>query len=415
MPADTLLGADSFSKTKERISDTLIEVPSWRASNSELLGDELMPSGCLAAIRFLEAFEPPLSPETMATLRVESPRQGLTLPVLRALGHDGLADVLGITSAVERARIIASEGKGIVDGPMLPRVLESPKRIIRIFEVRRVNFLQILSVDPINQRFDAHVFVELVIRDGALDEHLMQDTEEFQFPYPSARWFWQKQVDFSNSISHEVLESKVLKPKDCDDLVCQLRVRGTFSETLELTYFPFDFQDLTVTLEIKCAKEGPVPVQIRIADDVHTSVSNQAFSMSNVWGLSPFVRCSLGQSGVDLDTDRPKTYAALNCSAGVARLSLFCALPGLDRRTAGFSPSTLTCPAALLTQRSGDRDPELQTLPTSSCLCLSSPSSPYSVQRGSTEGIRQTAAATRSRCCSRLQRTSSRPLGCFPR
>ena len=277
---------------------------------------------CLAAVRYLRELEPPLRPETIARLCDEVPRQGLTLPVLRALGHQGLVDVLGIDSVVERARIIASEGIGIID-PLSPRKVKHKGKLVRTFEVRRVNFLQIQSVDPINQAFDAHIFFELAIRGGALDEHLMQDTEEFTYPYPSAKWFWHQQVDFSNSISHEVLESKVLQPKDSDDILCQLRVRGTFSETLEFSRFPLDFQDLTVTLEIKCAKEGPVPARIDIPEDVHASVRSQHFSMANVWMLSPVVRCSQGMAGVDLDTDRPKTYAALNCSAGVARLSLF--------------------------------------------------------------------------------------------
>ena len=186
----------------------------------------------------------------MMKLRAQVVEQGLSLPMLRAMGHEGLDKQFGIESLIERVRILASEGNGIApkdegDGvPIAKRVVENKGKVKRIFELTRVNFLKISWIDPINQSFSAHVFIECVIRGGALDEHLMQDDDSFQFPYPSAKWFWRQQVDFSNSISHEVVETKVARvPPDSDDLTFQLRVIGTFSETLELRRFPLDVQD----------------------------------------------------------------------------------------------------------------------------------------------------------------------------
>ena len=76
-----------------------------------------------------------------------------------------------------------------------------------------------------------------------------------------------------------------------------MRVDGTFSERFELHKFPIDQQDLTVSLEIKCALEGPAPARITVSADVSTGIDVERFDMNNVWDLSHHVYLEAADSG----------------------------------------------------------------------------------------------------------------------
>ena len=68
------------------------------------------------------------------------------------------------------------------------------------------------------------------------------------------------QVDFGNSVGHEIAEQKIYTPKTDDDIHLVMRVVGDFSYQFKLNNFPADYQDLDVTLEIRCDKKGLTPV-----------------------------------------------------------------------------------------------------------------------------------------------------------
>ena len=64
-------------------------------------------------------------------------------------------------------------------------------------------------------------------------------------------------------------------------------------------------------------------MEIQLSKDLQASVKTQHFAMINIWRLSEKLSVTPGLSGVDLNTANPKTYAAVNCSARVSRLSTF--------------------------------------------------------------------------------------------
>ena len=277
-----------------------------------------------ATLRFLSALDPPLSEDVLDALRKIVSAQGLSMDVLRALGHDGLIDV-GVSRCVDRARILASSG---LDVP-IKRKVENTGKKLREFEVSRVSFFQLKGIDPVAQCFDAHVYFEFIVRGAAHDLDLMEPGEDFSYPYPPLAWYWNHQVDFPNAVAHEVKECKIIPgPKvnnqPSPDMVCIIRVDGTFSERLELHKFPIDQQDLTVSLEIKCAQEGPTPVRIIVPEGVKAGIDKERFDMNNIWDLSENVVLKAEESGLKLNGGvREKTYISLHASASVCRLTSF--------------------------------------------------------------------------------------------
>ena len=251
-------------------------------------------------------------------------RPGITLPILRAMGHEGLKD-LGFASALDRAIILATEG----DAPR-PKVddhvsdHEKKKRRTCTFEVVRAEIVQVKEIDPIEQKFGATVLFEFVVRNGAKDPDFWPDdgkdeSDAFRFPCPPARWFWHNQVYLTNALSFELLEKpKVVRKPDSDDLTCMFFATGEFQERFELESFPFDAQTLTMILEIKCAINGPVPAEILIPKEVIRKVDVSNFHKNNVWYLSNNVKVDPHWTGVE-----PKLYPALKCSFTVGRRSAF--------------------------------------------------------------------------------------------
>ena len=63
------------------------------------------------AIDYLAAIDPPLQADTMEKLRSALPASHVGLSTIAALGSEGLAEVAGISSAIERARIISAIGE----------------------------------------------------------------------------------------------------------------------------------------------------------------------------------------------------------------------------------------------------------------------------------------------------------------
>ena len=247
-------------------------------------------------------------------------QSGLTLPVMRAMGHEGLKE-LGLCSAVDRAKILVTNG----DAP-LPKVESNYPKKPRTFEVKRADITQVKDIDPINQTFGATVLFEFVVRNGADDPDFWPDDgldecDQFRFPYPPARWFWHNQVYLVNALSFEMLEQpKVVRMPETSDLTCIFYVTGEFQERYELETFPFDVQTLTIILEIKCAKEGPLPVEIFIPKEAECrkAVEVKNFHKDNVWMLSRDVTLEHGETGVGT-----KRYPALKCSFTVGRRSAF--------------------------------------------------------------------------------------------
>jgi len=197
-----------------------------------------------------------------------------------------------------------------------------PPKLIRKIEVVRLEMKQLSGIDQVSQTFHAVMLIVLKMPGGALDEHLVKDFDGF--PYddngkptfrPSAQWYL-TQIAFPNGREVEELESKVTK--EGNDLHLMKRIRGEFQEKFELQKFPFDVQDLTITLTVNCATQGPVPVEISCPEDAGLGVDVYNFAFMDVWDLFPNLTTERATVGAT-----KRRFPALHIRACVARKSEF--------------------------------------------------------------------------------------------
>eukprot|EP00928_Gymnodinium_smaydae_P088582 TRINITY_DN72651_c0_g1_i1.p1 TRINITY_DN72651_c0_g1~~TRINITY_DN72651_c0_g1_i1.p1 ORF type:complete len:512 (-),score=55.08 TRINITY_DN72651_c0_g1_i1:124-1659(-) len=184
--------------------------------------------------------------------------------------------------------------------------------------VLRINLLQLQSIDQIHQTVSARLFIQLSIPQGGLDEDLCRDLydEEPKFPAdtlrPGAAWFMH-QIDFPTAVDYQIISRKVVKMYE--DLHMIIKLQGTFFERMELGDFPFDIQQLKMTMSFNCAAEGVVPVAFANVTNAALSIDMDTFALSNMWTLFPFLRVDC----IDVTPMPATTYPAITLKAVVAR------------------------------------------------------------------------------------------------
>jgi len=161
----------------------------------------------------------------------------------------------------------------------------------RTLRVQTVDILQVSAIDDVSQRFSAQILAQFRIDGGALDAALTAGGKGFPMGadgkptfLPPAGWYL-AQFDATNVVpgTFEVLEERVLTIGD--DLVLNLRFNGVFFEYMELQRFPFDVQDLQVTLACNCRTTGRVSVDLVVAKDAISAVVPAGFQLFHLWDL----------------------------------------------------------------------------------------------------------------------------------
>ena len=194
----------------------------------------------------------------------------------------------------------------------------------RVLEIRRVTFLQITDIDVVTQQYRAHVYIEVVIQDGAADERLANKENTFTEDkasewtvVPSALWYIENQLHISNSLEQEVREVKVIQQGN--DLVLIKRVFGLFYSVMDLHHFPVDSQDLTLNIECQCAVGGPFPVKfVTHPERTTANIFKANFMPTNMWVLGDKVDLVIEPSTLDLGASS-KTYPAFKVRMHVLR------------------------------------------------------------------------------------------------
>ena len=186
------------------------------------------------------------------------------------------------------------------------------KPLCRNLSVARVDVTHLAEIDQISQTFYARLLLILQIKGGANDPNLTSEYEGFPFDgegrptfRPSGLWYL-GQIDFPNGKEIKTLESKVTKQGD--DLQLIKRIEGRFFERFELRNFPFDRQDLTITVSANCSCEGPVPVDFRVGDDPQLGVDTINFPHGDIWELSPALSASLATVGASSSRRFPAVH-----------------------------------------------------------------------------------------------------------
>jgi hypothetical protein len=132
---------------------------------------------------------------------------------------------------------------------------------------------------------------------GALDPDFNSESEEFPVGadgkptyLPGAGWYL-KRLDFNNAIRFEMVGKGKVSVSG-DDVILAARFEGQFIEPMELRDFPFDVQDLTVSLAINCRTTGMTPAHFVLAEDgkFRHVIRKRHFKMHNEWKLRNDVR-----------------------------------------------------------------------------------------------------------------------------
>lgn len=208
--------------------------------------------------------------------------------------------------------------------PIAEPLLRGPKLCL---EPLRINLLQVKSIDQVAQSFKARVFIQLVIRGGALDSELSRKDDVFPATgRPSALWYL-KQIHFPNAANLTWLEAKVVPMASShepgapiDDLHIVLRADGEFYQRMELHHFPVDSQQLSVICSLNCANEGSVPVFFETSDKAMAlSVDLDNFTLTNSWVLRP----NLDLAPTTVQPMAGRSYPGLKISAHVERRPMY--------------------------------------------------------------------------------------------
>ena len=106
------------------------------------------------------------------------------------------------------------------------------------------------------------------------------------------------------------------------DLQLIKRVEGEFFSRFELRSFPFDAQDLTITISTHCATAGPVPMTYTVPPSAEFGVDTMNFAYSDVWELSPSIAAEVTTVGATTK----RRFCAVHLRACVSRCPDFIVL-----------------------------------------------------------------------------------------
>lgn len=214
-----------------------------------------------------------------------------------------MADTYGMASepAIDMA--------DVADDPaqMTTEAVAKPKRKVpleRVLVVQLVEVMQITDISIIEQSFSATFYIELRFNGGALDEDLSKDGDAFPIVdgrptfLPPAGWYL-AQFDFNNAKRFSQIDS--LCRHVGDDIVLAMRFEGTFLECMELEEFPFDAQELTISLAINCRTTGMIPVALALDGNTvsRNMVEDRHFTLRNEWDLQSKMHLGLRLVGTE--------------------------------------------------------------------------------------------------------------------
>ena len=205
----------------------------------------------------------------------------------------------------------------------LPPVASAkPTPLLRTFELRRAEFVQLFAIDCVEQSFKAQIYIELVLRDGALDDSLAASGDQFPLDdagkptfRPPALWYL-KQLDFNNaSHFHEMEHSTRIIG---NDIVLGARFEGVWFENMELVNFPFDCQELTASLSMNVRTTGMTPATFTVPDDADLSLDMEGFtSQQQLWQA----KSKLNAISTTVGASEDRKFPTLKLSAVVFRRS----------------------------------------------------------------------------------------------
>ncbi|XP_074660144.1 cys-loop ligand-gated ion channel-like [Tubulanus polymorphus] len=146
-----------------------------------------------------------------------------------------------------------------------------------------VVFLKIGEIDTIKEQYSADVLVKSKWRTSSLDRAVNEDLEKTQ--NVDIEHIWNPRIYIENTLGdpkESIYRSVLWNDKGEAFVQEKRRVKGVFLENLELNDFPFDVQDLTVTI----ASDRPTNEVEVVSDpvDLHR-INKQSFVDEQEWLL----------------------------------------------------------------------------------------------------------------------------------
>ncbi|KAJ8319876.1 hypothetical protein KUTeg_001463, partial [Tegillarca granosa] len=175
-----------------------------------------------------------------------------------------------------------------------------------------VQFFKVGEIDTLKEQFTADVVVKAKWREPSLDgQSKPSDAVDFGK-------MWNPKLYIENSLGDpkEQLRYRILYNDKGEAFVSEKRViKGTFMENLELDDFPFDVQDLTITV----ASELP-SYEVELIEDQedHHVVNKQSFVDEQEWHLYVHTECSRRDIVID-QADNSVRRSALSVKCRAAR------------------------------------------------------------------------------------------------
>nr|WCB87282.2 GABAA Receptor rho subunit [Haliotis diversicolor] len=174
-----------------------------------------------------------------------------------------------------------------------------------------VQFFKVGEIDTLKEQYTADVIVRARWREPSLDGQIQSagDIQDFQK-------YWNPKLYIENTIGDpkEILRHRLTFNNRGECFVSEKRIiKGTFMENLELDNFPFDVQDLTVTV----ASEFP-SYEVEIVEDSENRhmVNRQSFVDEQEWHLYVHTECEKKAIVIDqADNSVKRSAVSVKCRA----------------------------------------------------------------------------------------------------
>jgi len=175
----------------------------------------------------------------------------------------------------------------------------------------RVSIGRIGDIDAVRQVFQCKIYLMLRWEESRLKGKDISNVDVIDW-YP--RYYFINAVDIQE---HEVVRK--IEPGDPPQVMLTCSIIGTFKEVLKIDKFPFDYQDLSLTLTAKCRiSEMTFVKEKKDADNLRTDY----FYPEQEWDLKPHVISTPKKSKTG-ESDSPNSYPEYQIRMNVMRKCKF--------------------------------------------------------------------------------------------